>query len=77
MNCAECKLLGDQAVIVLEEIQKLTDEIAEAFRAGRIAGDALQLLTARELAYERCLAAIERHALSHPSGSRSFAPLHA
>jgi hypothetical protein len=77
MNCAECKLLGDRAAIALEEIQKLRDEIAETFRAGRIAEEALQLLAARERAYERCLAAIERHALSHQSGSRSFAPLHA
>jgi hypothetical protein len=77
MNCAECKLLADQAVVVLEEIQKLRDEIAEAFSAGRVGEELLQLLAARERSYDRCLAAMERHALSHQSGFRSFAPLHA
>ncbi len=77
MSCAECKLLADQAAIALEEVQKLKDQVVEAFRAGQVAEELLQFLAARERAYERCIAAIERHALSHQSGSRLFVPLHA
>jgi hypothetical protein len=77
MSCAECKLLADQTAMVLEEIQKMKEQFAEAFQAGRAADDLLRTLAASERAYERCLAAMERHALSHQSGSRSFVSLHA
>lgn len=76
MDCAECKLLAGQAAIALEEVQKLKDEVVEAFRAGQVPEDLLQLLALRERAHERCIAAIERHALSHQSGIRSVVPLH-
>jgi hypothetical protein len=75
MACTECKLLANQAVIALEEIQKLRDQIAEEFSSGAVSQELVRALEARERSYERCLAAIERHQASHQTSSTIHVPL--
>jgi hypothetical protein len=73
----ECELLADQVVIVGEEVQNLKERIAEEFAAGQVSRELIQLLQAKERSYERCLAAIERHAASHQVAPRNNFQLHA
>ncbi len=74
MDCAECKVLGDQAAVAAEEIDKIRERIVAAFAIGSANPALIKSLEAAERTYERCLASVQRHAQSHDAASASFAP---
>ena len=63
--CAECRRLREQAEIAFEDVERLKEQIADAFGAGAVSRELLEALERRERAHERRLAEIERHAQSH------------
>ncbi len=74
MDCAECKLLADQAAVTAEEVEKISERIVADFRVGSASPALVKSLEAAERTYERCLASVQRHAQSHGAVSPFFAP---
>ena len=71
MDCAECKLLADQAAVAAEEVEKIRERIAADFSTGSASPTLIKSLEAAERTYERCLASVQRHAQSHHAASSS------
>lgn len=71
MECAECSSLEGQMKVSLEEVQKIRDEIVDAFSSGPVPEDMIERLKAAERTHENCLAALERHRASHWSPANS------
>jgi hypothetical protein len=71
MDCAECKLLADQAAAAAEEVEKIRERIVAEFSVGSASPALIKSLEAAERTYERCVAAVQRHAQSHDAASSS------
>jgi len=71
MDCAECKLLADQAAVAAEEVEKIRERIVAGFSAGSASPALIKSLEGAERTYERCVASAQRHAKSHHGASSS------
>jgi hypothetical protein len=55
MDCAECKLLADQAAIAAEEVEKIRERIVAGFSTGSASLALIKSLKAGERTYDKCL----------------------
>jgi hypothetical protein len=72
MDCAECRLLADQASVAEEEIQKIRDRIVADFSLDSASPALVKSLEAAERTREKCIAAVKRHGQSHHAVSSGF-----
>ena|SRR5689334_18656512 len=72
MDCAECKLLADQAAVAREELEKIRDRIAADFNSGSASAALIRALKAAERTYEKRVCAVQSHAHSHQQPFRDL-----
>ena len=72
MDCAECKLLADQAAVAREELEKIRDRIVADFNIGSSSAVLMRALEAAERTHEKCVCAVQRHAQSHQQPFRGL-----
>ena len=65
MDCAECKLLADQAAVAAEEVEKIRDRIVTDFNVGSASPVLIKPLEAAERTCEKFAGSVQRHAQSH------------